>query len=65
MHLEKPFQGEERQVKLDDYVLKTWVLDNYKQKMVMYMYEYVNLNLDIYVFKSLWFINIEIKISTV
>jgi hypothetical protein len=31
----------------------------------MYMYEYVNLNLDIYVFKSLWFMNIEIKISTV
>ena len=31
----------------------------------MYMYEYVNLNLDIYVFKSLWFTNIKIKISTV
>ena len=65
MYLEKPFQGEERQVKLDDYVLKTWVLDNYEQKMLMYMYEYVNQNLDIYVFKSLWFINIEIKISIV
>lgn len=31
----------------------------------MYMYEYVNLNPGIYVFKSLWFTNIEIKISTI